>query len=148
MLSLICPISSQRVNENVVRVTALLIVLLAVLYALTRSPLIVLLLAVDFYIRAFTSLKYSPLSWVAVQVNRGLNLPVHLTDKAKKVFAARVGLLFAVAMLALFFVYPAGSVALGLVLATFALLECAFNICVGCLVYTYVVFPTLQPRVK
>ena len=148
MRSLICPISPLRVNENVVRVTALLIVTLTLLYVVTGSPLIVLLLAVDFYIRAFTTLRYSPLSWTAHQVNRWLKLPAHMTDKAKKIFAARVGFLFAVAILGLSFVHVPSSIALSLVLVVFATLECVFNICVGCLVYTYLIFPTLQPRTE
>ena len=115
---------------------------------MTGSPLIVLLLAVDFYIRAFTTLRYSPLSWTAHQVNRWLKLPAHMTDKAKKIFGARVGFLFAVAILGLSFVHVPSSIALSLVLVVFATLECVFNICVGCLVYTYLIFPTLQPRTE
>jgi hypothetical protein len=130
-----------RVNENVVRVTALLIAVLVVLYAFTTSPFLVLFLLVDFTIRAFTNLQYSPLSWLAAQINRRLGLPVILTDKAKKIFSARVGVLFTLVILILSFVSPQSSIVVGLILMGFALLESLFNICVGCLVYTYFVFP-------
>ncbi len=143
--NLICPISTLRVNENVVRVTASLVVALVALYVYSGNLLFILLLGIDFTIRAFTSLKVSPLSWLAIQLNNLLRLPVLLTDKAKKIFAARVGVLFTLAMLVFFFVHPPTSIALGLVLMAFALLEAVFNICVGCLVYTYFVFPLLNP---
>lgn len=87
--------------------TALLFAL-AVAYIFTASPYIVLLLAVDFFIRAFTTLAYSPLSWIATQINRLLQLPVVKTDKAKKIFSARIGFLFALAILLLSYVnFPA-----------------------------------------
>lgn len=146
MRSLICPISPLRVDENVVRVTAFLIASLSLLYILTGSPYLILLLVVDFYIRAFTLLKYSPLSWLAVQINGLLKLPVVQTDKAKKIFAARVGFLFAVAILVLSFLHFPSSVAVSSILIVFALLEALLNICVGCLVYTYLVFPYFQPK--
>jgi hypothetical protein len=145
MRNLICPISPMRVNENVARVTASLVVAVVTLYVYSGNILFILLLGLDFAIRAFTSLKVSPLSWLAIQINKLLRLPVMLTGKAKKIFAARVGALFALAMLVFFFVHPPTSIALGLVLMAFALLEAAFNICVGCLVYTYLVFPMLNP---
>jgi hypothetical protein len=145
--SIICPISPLRVNENVVRVTALLIAALVVLYAFTTSPFIVLLLLVDFAIRGFTNLQYSPLSWLAAQINKRLGLPVILTDKAKKIFSARVGLLFTLVILILSFVNPQSSIVVGLILMGFALLESVLNICVGCLVYTYFVFPMYHKKV-
>lgn len=148
MRNLICPISPLRVNENVVRLTALLIALLVVLYVFTLSPLIILLLVVDFYIRGFTTMKYSPISWLAAQIRTGLQLPEVMTDKAKKIFSARVGFLFSVAILILYYVHPLSSVIVALVLMAFALLESVFNICVGCLVYTYFVFPFYHPEHK
>lgn len=145
MRNLICPISPFRVNENVVRVTAALVVAVVALYAYSGNILFILLLGIDFTIRAFTNLKVSPLSWLALQINKQLHLPVVLTDKAKKIFAARVGFLFTLAMLVLFFVHPPSSIVVGLVLMAFALLEAVLNICVGCLVYTYFVFPMFNP---
>jgi hypothetical protein len=148
MRGLICPISFQRVNENVVRSTALMIALLGILYIVTASPYIILLLSVDFYIRAFTTLKYSPLSWLSTQINHWLNLPVIMTDKAKKVFSARIGFLFTLAILIFYFLHPLSSLVVTAILISFALLESLLNICVGCMVYTYFVFPFFNPATK
>lgn len=141
MTGLICPISPLRINEQVARITAFLIASLVILYIVTLSPYIPLFLIADFFIRGFTSLKYSPLSWLAATISNGLKLPVVMTGKAKKIFSARVGFLFAVAMVVLFYANPLSSTIVGGVLVGFALMESLLNICVGCLVYTYVVFP-------
>lgn len=145
MKNLLCPISSLRVNETLVRITALLVAVLVTVYIYTRTLPIILLLGIDFYIRAFTNLKYSPLSWVAAQISQRLALSGATIDKAPKIFAARVGFLFTAAISILFFISPTSSVIVGLALIIFALLEAVLNICVGCLVYTYIVFPFFKP---
>lgn len=141
MRGLICPISPLRMNENVARITAFLIASLVILYMVTLSPYIPLFLIADFYIRGFTTLKYSPLSWLAATISNALKLPVIMTGKAKKIFSARVGFLFTLAIVILFYVNPLSSIVVGGILVIFALLESLLNICVGCLVYTYFVFP-------
>lgn len=145
--NLICPISPLRVNENVVRLTASGIALLVVFYLATGSPSLILVLLLDFSLRAFTTLKYSPLSWLAAQIAQRLALPEIKIDKAPKIFAARVGFLFSVVILVLAFIHPLSSLVVSVVLLGFALLEAVFNICAGCLVYSYVVFPFFKPEV-
>ena len=139
--NLVCPVSPLRVNENVVRIVAALVVLLTASYLLTSSIYPVLLLLIDFYIRAFTQLRYSPLSWLGNQIRVGLGLQEILIDKAPKIFAARVGFLFSLAILLLAYLHPPSSIVVAILLIVFALLESVLNLCVGCLVYTYLVFP-------
>ena len=68
-------------------------------------------------------------------------------DKAPKIFAARVGFLFALASALLFFISLSASLVVALTLMCFALLESVFNLCVGCLVYTFIVFPLFHRKV-
>ena len=98
-------------------------------------------IAVDYFIRAFTSVRRSPFSWLACQIARLLDLPEEPIDKAPKIFAARVGFLFSLATVVLYFVFPPASLVVGLALMGFALLESVLNFCVGCVVYTYIVLP-------
>ena len=142
---LICPVSSERVDENRVRVTALGVILLMGAYFATGNALFTTFAALDFYIRAFTKLPYSPISWLAnLFVKRMGTQPVWI-DKAPKMFAARIGLMLtlittAAAMLGWSLTaYLAGST-----LVVFAFLECGLNFCAGCWVYTYVVFPLVR----
>ncbi|MCB0190887.1 MAG: DUF4395 domain-containing protein [Anaerolineae bacterium] len=141
MNSLICPISSQRISKAVVRFTGFMMASMIALYALTGFNHFLIIIAVDYFIRAFTPLQYSLFSWVACQLTNTLHVPDKQIDKAPKLFAARVGFLFALTAAVLFYLAPAASFAVALTLMGFALLESVLDICVGCLVYTYVVFP-------
>lgn len=141
MKALICPLSNLRTDRNVVRITGFMMAAMIALYAATGQIIFVVLIAVDYFLRAFTSVKHSPFSWIACQVARALKLTEKPIDKAPKMFAARVGFLFASATVVLYFVFPAASLVVGLSLMSFALLESVFDFCVGCVVYTYVVLP-------
>jgi hypothetical protein len=141
MSTLICPISTLRINRNVVRITGFLMAAMIALYAYSGFIYFVIVIAIDYFIRAFIPVSYSPFSWLACQVARFFGLPERQTDKAPKIFAARVGFLFALATVALYFIHPTSSLIVGLLLMSFALLESIFDFCVGCVVYKYAVFP-------
>lgn len=141
MNSLICPISTDRVNKPVVRTTGFLVATSIVLYVLTSNILILFALSIDFYIRAYTDLKFSPLSLLASKISKLFRFKMKLIDKAPKVFAARVGLVFTLTAIGLSFISPVLPVIVSLTLMSFALLESVMNFCVGCVVYTYLVLP-------
>lgn len=147
MKNIICPISTEKVNENVVRITAFWVVMLTALFIAVPNPIIPLFLAFDFYIRAFTKSNYSPLSWMSAGIARSLHLTPVLIDRAPKIFAARIGLLFSILMLALFIGgFPVVAIITGSILVLFAFLECGLNFCAGCWVYTYVVLPIYRQQ--
>lgn len=141
MKHLICPISPLRAKRGVVRTTALLIALAVILYAATGNLWIIGFLAGDFFIRGCTSLPHSPLSWLADQLATRMNLSAQRVDKAPKIFAARVGLLFSLMILLLAPLHFIAALAVAAVLLTCALLEALFEFCVGCVVYTHIVLP-------
>jgi Domain of unknown function (DUF4395) len=147
MKSLICPVSPLRVNENTARITGFIMATMIGLYAITGSIVFVIAIALDYAIRAFTHMKYSPASWLAAQLVRFMKLPEITIDKAPKMFAARVGFLFALASALLFLSSPIASLVVALTLMGFAVLESLFNLCVGCLVYTFIVFPIFHRKV-
>ena len=142
---LICPVSEERVDENRVRVTALGVVFTLGAYFVTGFPLFPALLVVDFYIRAFTKLKYSPLSFVAHHFVKVIGTQPVLIDKAPKVFAARIGFIFtSIITLGALLHLPLLAYISGSVLVLFAFLECGLNFCMGCWVYTVVVYPLVR----
>jgi len=147
MKNLICPVSSDRVNENTVRLTALWTVLLLSVFLLVPNPFIPVYLAFDFYLRAFTKARYSPLSWISGRVVKRLRLGLHPIDKAPKIFAARIGLVFSILIsISLLAGFTSTAVILAMVLVLFAFLECGVNFCAGCWVYTYMVIPFFRDR--
>ncbi len=143
MKTLICPISTQRINRHVVRLTGLMMAGMIALYLITNNIAFIAIIVVDYFIRAFTNLPYSPFSWMAMQMANHANWTPKKIDKAPKIFAARVGWLFAAATAILYFIYPPASFIVGGTLMTFALLESVLDFCVGCVVYTYLVLPLM-----
>jgi len=139
---LICPISAERVNERVARCNALLTVLLVTSAIYFKSPLIMLLLVADFFVRAFTSLKTSPLNFISTNMVQIMGLDLKPIDKAPKIFAARLGFLmsFIILVFTLTGSFTASFIVAG-ILSLFAFLEFAFGFCAGCVIYTYLVLP-------
>ncbi len=144
---LICPVSSERIDENRVRVTALGVIVMTGVYFMTGNTIFPAILTVDFFIRAFTRLPYSPISWLAHLFVKAMGTPPLLIDKAPKVFAARIGLLLSAAIMAgAFFGFPLMAYFAGTTLVIFAFLECGLNFCAGCWIYTYVVYPLIRRK--
>jgi hypothetical protein len=142
---LICPVSTERVDENRVRVTAFGVIILMGAFFIFSNPVFPAILVVDFFIRAFTGLKFSPLSWLGHLFVKVMGTQPVWIDKAPKVFAARVGfLLTTLTTVAAIIGLPMLAIIAGLTLVGFAFLECGLNFCAGCWVYTYVVYPLVR----
>ena len=144
---MICPVSNERVDENRVRATALGVVITMGAYLITGFIPLLALLVIDFSIRAFTRIKYSPISWLAHLLVTSMGTQPVWIDKAPKVFAARIGfLLTAIAVVSALVAMPLLTAVMGTTLVVFAFLECGLNFCAGCWVYTYVVFPLVRKK--
>lgn len=143
---LVCPVSNVRVDRNAVRVTGFVTTLLLLLYVWTRSPLIAVPLGLDYALRAVMSAPPSPVARLGQAVARALGLPRRPMDKAPKVFASRIGVCFAMGVAITHFAAPAVAPWLAGVLAVFTALESIGDLCVGCVVYTYVALPLYRAR--
>jgi len=144
---LICPVSPERVDENRVRVTALGVVFVMGIYFVTGYAIFPALLLVDFYIRAFTRLNYSPLSFVSHRFVKVIGTQPMLIDKAPKVFAARIGLILtSITTVGALLHLPLLAYISGSTLILFAFLECGLNFCMGCWLYTFVVYPLVRKK--
>lgn len=142
MKNLVCPISDQRVNEQVTRLNAMFTIGIIVLAFVLNSVLLFIFLMADFFIRAFTEIKFSPINFASHYMSHTLNLPIRMIDKAPKVFAARLGFLMTTVITGLFiFSFKIASVVVAGILIFFASLEFLLAVCVGCMIYTYLVLP-------
>ena len=142
MKQLICPISNEYINEHVTRLNALLGILLLVTVFVFNSVIFIAILTADFYTRAFSNAKYSPISYFSHKMVNALNLNKKEIDKAPKVFAARIGFLMSLTTtLLMLFQLNTAAVIVGGILIFFASLEFALAICMGCILYTYLVLP-------
>lgn len=131
-----CPIDFVKVNESRPRLVAALVVLLSFAFCLTQWRLLMLFLSIDFFLRAFKMGKYSVLGNVAKFLIQQFQIGGKPVDEAPKRFAAKLGFIFTIAILALSVAgYAMAATIATCVLILFAVLESAFSFCVGCKVY-------------
>lgn len=142
MKQLICPISNEYINERVTRINALLAIFLIVAGLVFNSVIFLVFLTADFFMRAFLNQKYSPISYLSHRMANAFNLGKKNIDKAPKIFAARIGFLMSLTITVLMiFQLNAAAYAVGGILVFFATFEFALAICMGCIMYTYLVLP-------
>lgn len=142
MKQIICPISTEKINEQVTRLNAIIGISMTLAAFAFEMPFLLLILSADFFVRGFTRLKFSPISYVSHRLTNALNLGNKPTDKAPKIFAARIGFLLITTITALLMIgqHTPALIFAG-VFIFFATLEFALAICVGCLIYTYLILP-------
>lgn len=139
---LVCPVSDEKIDERVTRLNALLVILIVIAGFLFNLVIFPVLLTADFFIRGFTRLKFSPLSYLSNKMSNVLQLDKKITDKAPKIFAARIGFVFSLSISVLLLLnLNTAALITGGVLVFFASLEMALAICMGCIMYTYFVLP-------
>lgn len=133
-----CPISNEKVNENVVRLIAFIVALIAICCISFSNYWVMLFLTFDFAVRAFTSGKLSMLKFIALNISKAFNLKPKMTDLAPKKFAATMGFVFCLLITATFILsFSTASLILTSIMIIFALLESLFRVCVGCYVYSF-----------
>lgn len=125
-------------DEIKIRLTAFWVLLLAASFALLPGIVIPIILVVDFALRSFKLGKWSPLFRLSSAIATLLHWsgkPVYLPAKQ---FAARIGLLVSIGILAFSFAGSPVATGLALLLAVFAALESLLGFCAGCYVYDLV----------
>lgn len=145
MKNIVCPISAERIAEHLPRINALMVICTIGLYFILNTWLIPLFLMVDFFMRGFGNTQLSPLARLSIFISQRLHLKSSMIDKAPKIFAARLGFVLSTFILVLHLLTSGtGMFVLAGGLALFAALECVFNICVGCYIYSWLVIPWLN----
>lgn len=140
--TIICPVSADRINSHTSRITVFLNTVLMVGFLLTLQPVYLYVVFIDYFIRAWGYNKISPIANIALLITKVLNLSPKMIDKAPKVFASRLGLICAV--LGAVFYLAGNFFASRIVISFFCILtflDSVVNVCVGCLIYNYLVFP-------
>lgn len=123
-------------TESKVRITAFFALILIVAYLITGFGAFPLILLADFALRASGAAAYSPLAFLAGQTSKPLKLPAKPVYMPPKRFAARVGLVFCLAITILHYTdMEISATLLGFVLGGFAALESLAGFCAGCYVY-------------
>jgi len=136
-----CPISSNRVDANLVRVSAFFVASLAVAFLISGNVAFLVILFLDFAIRFARKQKFSLIYLMSQYILNKLNLEKRPCDEAPKRFALTLGLV--ISFLMLFFYLTSLTYityALSTILIICAVLEVAFEYCIGCEIYKYLQF--------
>jgi len=140
-----CPASQERANENISRIVAFFVIVTVSLGMYFKSPIMFVILAIDFFIRTFTDGEYSPLKNISKKLSAYLKVPKKEIDAAPKKFAVGMGLVFCIIIAGLLFgQYNLYADVLAVVLLICAGLEGLKGFCLGCIIYTYIVLPFLS----
>jgi len=139
MMSLVCPISNNYIDENVARLNASFTLLLVLIFMFTPFKWIIFFLGIDFLLRRIEGGKYSLIARTSRLTTGALGFKKVSINAGPKLFAANVGFLFAI-LIAGFYYSGLHSVSFGIagVLVFFTLLESVFNICAACILYPFV----------
>lgn len=140
--SLICPISSKKIDNNTSRITAGLVASVLLLFITTGSPLFLILVMCEFFIKVFFKGMYSPLHSIADTLVKRLGWVGKKIDEAPKTFSARMGLLVTLVSGILHISgFTIASNITAILLISMASLHAIFNYCVGCVIYHFMVLP-------
>jgi hypothetical protein len=146
---IICPVSSKKVDSHISRLTVFMNAVLMICFLFSLEPIFLVVVVIDYGIRAFGYNQYSPLCFLSSLVIKLIRTQPKMTDKSPKVFASRLG--FICAVMGWVFVIYGMPVASRLIIGFFeilAILDSVFNFCVGCLIYNYLVFPFFEKKIS
>lgn len=132
----LCPISYNRIDENIARIIAAQTVVLLVWFLLTSHLFPLLLLLVDFALRSSGQSAHSPLAFLSRKLQSGFKLRSRLVNAGPKLFASRVGVVFSLILLpASVLGFHSFASVVAIVFALCAFLEAALGFCVACRLY-------------
>jgi hypothetical protein len=143
----VCPVSIEKIDSNVSRITIFINVILMVFFVFTLNPIFIGIVTLDYFTRAALNVKYSPIRLIALKIVEQLKLKKKPINQAQKVFASRLGVLCAFTALTLALSgFSIGAIIVASILLVLSTLDSVFNFCVGCLIYNYLVYPFYKDK--
>jgi len=131
-----CPLNFKRVDENISRISSLIVSLLVLLYLYSLNVYILVFLVVDFSLKLFWKKEFSLLYLMAKEAKKIFSFKDEFVDGGAKRLAAYFGLLF---VLLLFIVHFLDlwflTLLVAIIFLSCSLMDLFFKFCVGCKVY-------------
>lgn len=133
----ICPISTHRINKNVSRLNALITAVAVLFFIFTPLKFVIILLAIDFFIKAYVEPSCSPVSTINRNILNALKIAPKFINAGPKIFAAKIGFVFclAISILAFYNFFYAAHI-LSWTIIAFSAMEFLFGYCIGCHAYS------------
>jgi len=135
-MSQTCPISTRRVDSNMVRMISFQVALFTVILLITQESSFALILLFDFLMRTLRQPNLSPFHVLGKFILTGWGVAPKLCDESPKRFALYLGLVISL-FLVVFYIagFTAFATAISIILLICALLETLFDFCIGCKIY-------------
>lgn len=135
-MSYTCPISFEKIDSNVSRISAMIVATFVVTYLATSNVYILYILFFDFYMKLFCQKKFSIITQFSKAVKIIFRLKDKFSDSGAKRLAGYFGMFFILllitgAHLNLHFF----SMVVGAIFLACSLLDAFFNYCFGCKIY-------------
>ena len=147
MKNIVCPVSTEKIDSNVSRLTVFFNVILMAIFLVSLNPIFIIVVAIDYLIRAALDIKYSPIRLIASAGIGLFNFKKKPINLAPKVFASRLGFLCALASAVLVLMgYTTASMVIAGLLMILSIMDSVFNFCVGCMIYHYLVYPFYKDK--
>ena len=133
----ICPITHYQINGKVSRLNAFFSLIILILFIFTNMKFLIILLGIDFLLRASFKGKYSMISTLSKYLLRLFKVKPNMINAGPKIFAARIGFLFCF-LIAIFYLANLIFITniLSFIIMTLFSLELFFGFCLGCKVYS------------
>lgn len=148
MKEIVCPISIEKIDSNVSRLTVFINVVLMGLYLYTQNSLFIGIVVCDYFIRAVFKVEYSPIRFLAYGIVSAFNVKKKPINLAPKIFASRLGLICALTAAVLQLLgYSTGALITAGLLMVLSIMDSVFNFCVGCLIYNFFVYPFYKDKI-
>ena len=144
-----CPISNRKIDEHVARLNGAFTILFLSLFTITSNILPILFLLIDFTLRSGKFSRFSPIAYLSKNISGLLFFKPLLINAGPKIFAARIGLVFNLAII-LSYYYGLNYLSLIItgVFGTCAFLESALGYCVACQFYPFVYKITYHSKIQ
>ncbi|EIF51530.1 DUF4395 domain-containing protein [Sulfurovum sp. AR] len=131
-----CPISTRRVDANMVRIISFQVALFTLLFLITQQSFFVWVILFDFFMRALRLLNFSLFQIIGKFVLKGWGVAPKLCDESPKRFALYLGLVTSLIIVVFYFAgFILFATVVAVILLICALLETVFDFCIGCKLY-------------
>lgn len=131
-----CPISTKRVDSNMVRLISFQVAFFTIIFLLSQESFFALVIFFDFFMRALRLSSFSPFEIVGNILLRGWRIAPKLCDESPKRFALYLGLVTSLFIVVFYFTgFEIFATVIAVILLICALLETLFDFCIGCKLY-------------
>ena len=128
-----CPVSLEMIDKHLIKMYSSIVLAVLIFTLLTPYKFALYAISVDFFIRVFVGIKYSPLCKLLTYTLQITAIKPILVDSGRKKIAAQVGLLFSIIISTCCFLHfhVLEQIFIGLFI-TAILLDLLFDYCLAC----------------